>query len=193
MIVNELRNSKTYNSLLEKAKNCTQNNPHHIYDVGKHIEKVAEAAENMIPSDHVLIVAAMLHDIGKPDVKSEKDGKDIFFKHAERSAEIAADLLKIIKDENINKDDYTSILWLVKHHEISNILSEKTLKKYIREVGDINVSRLFILRYCDINGQSDFQKESKLSILKENIQSFINIMTEIEMEVSYREILCTIL
>ena len=72
-----------------------QNNPHHYLPLDLHMRAVMDNVEAMPGATDKLIVAALLHDIGKPDAAffDEKKGATRFFGHAKRSAEIAFQLL----------------------------------------------------------------------------------------------------
>lgn len=71
------------------AYQCEQQNPHHIYTVGVHTEKVVEYCLEH-GADDELVRAAWLHDIGKMKVKKMvSETRAIFTGHAAVSAEIA--------------------------------------------------------------------------------------------------------
>lgn len=70
----------------------SQNNPHHCFDLLEHTVKTAEALDcNGISEIEVLKlrIAAMFHDVGKPLVASDKNGRTVFYHHAVKSREIA--------------------------------------------------------------------------------------------------------
>ena len=118
----------------------------------------------------------MLHDIGKPDVKDTKpDGTDRFVGHAKRSAEIAAPILDEI---GVNEEEKNAILWIVEHHEVGDPVKPKTVKKWLKETTKETVTRLFILRIADIEGQSEYNKSEKLDVVKTNLKTFSSVLEE---------------
>ena len=69
---------------LEKSKGFKQNNDWHIYDVYNHTLNVVDN----VPSDLNLRLAALFHDIGKPDTYTEdENGVGHFYGHWDKSKE----------------------------------------------------------------------------------------------------------
>ena len=174
--VEELKNNDTYKNVMSRCYETVQNNPHHIYSVGDHIDAVVNHIPTDMKDDEIIVMAAMLHDIGKPDVKDTKpDGTDRFVGHAKRSAEIAAPILDEIGFGDAEKQ---AILWIVEHHEIGDPVKPKTVRKWLNEVTKETVTRLFILRIADIKGQSEYQKSEKLDVVRQNLETFSSVLEE---------------
>ena len=173
--VEDLKNNATYRNVMSRCYETTQNNPHHIYSVGDHIDAVVSHIPTDM-NDEILVMAAMLHDVGKPDVKETKaDGTDRFIGHAKKSAEIAAPILDEI---GMNEEEKQAILWIVEHHEIGDPVKPKTVKKWLNEVTKETIEKLFILRIADIEGQSKYSKSEKLDVVKENFETFSSVLEE---------------
>jgi poly(A) polymerase len=64
-------------------------------------------------SSAALALATLLHDIGKAETFREIDGEIEYPGHAEKSAEIAENILKRLKFDNATR---AKIIWLVAHH-----------------------------------------------------------------------------
>lgn len=174
--VEDLKNNETYKNVMSRCYETTQNNPHHIYNVGEHIDKVVNNIPTDMKDDEILVMAAMLHDIGKPDVKETKDnGTDRFIGHAKKSAEIAAPILDEIR---FGEEEKNAILWIVEHHEIGDPVKAKTMKKWLKDTTKETVARLFVLRIADIEGQSEYQKSEKLDIVRTNLKTFSDVLEE---------------
>lgn len=62
----------------------------------------------------MLCLAVMLHDIGKPEVKTYKDGVAHFYKHMKKSAEMAVSILKRLKYDN---ETINTVKILVENHD----------------------------------------------------------------------------
>ena len=174
--VEELKNNETYRNIMSRCYETVQNNPHHIYNVGEHIDQVVSHIPADMKDDEVIVMAAMMHDIGKPDVKETKDdGTDRFIGHAKKSAEIAAPILDEI---GMTEEEKQAILWIVEHHEIGDPVKPKTVKKWLNEVTKETIEKLFILRIADIEGQSKYNKSEKLDVVKENLETFSSVLEE---------------
>ena len=174
--VKALRNNETYKIIMSRCYETEQNNPHHIYNVGEHIDQVVSHIPADKKDDETLMMSAMLHDIGKPDVKETKDdGTDRFIGHAKRSAEIAAQILDEI---GMNEEEKQAILWIVEHHEVGDPVKAKTVKKWLKETTKETVTRLFVLRIADIEGQSEYNKSEKLDVVKANLETFSSVLEE---------------
>ena len=99
-----------------------QRNPHHCYDLFMHtLHTVNELDKN---SPALLKTAAFFHDIGKPRAAAEKDGRLVFYGHAEKSAGAAEPLLRRI---GYGTDDIKTICFFIRHHDdfISWVLPEE--------------------------------------------------------------------
>ena len=174
--VEELKNNATYRNIMSRCYETEQNNPHHIYSVGDHIDAVVDHIPTDMKDDEVIVMAAMLHDIGKPDVKETKaDGTDRFIGHAKKSAEIAAPILDEI---GIGGEEKQAILWTVEHHEIGDPVKAKTIRKWLKETTKETIVRLFVLRIADIEGQSEYQKSEKLAVVRQNLETFSSVLEE---------------
>ena len=174
--IEELKNNETYKTIMSRCYETSQHSPHHIYNVGEHINVVVSRIPADMKDDEVLIIAAMLHDIGKPDVKETKDdGTDRFIGHAKRSAEIAAPILDEI---GFGEEEKKAILWIVEHHEIGDHVKAKTMRKWLREVSKEVIVKLFELRIADIEGQSEYNKSEKLAIVRQNLETFSSVLEE---------------
>lgn len=115
-------------------KGFDQKNPHHIYNI---LEHTAVAVENA-PAEPILRLAALLHDAGKPQTFSEKDGIGHFYGHAQISAEITNSVLRRLKFDNNTRLTVTT---LVRLHDGQIEESEKAVKRFMRK----NTSEIFFL------------------------------------------------
>lgn len=123
-----------------------QRNPHHCYDLFLH---TLHTVNNLGEKSSILLkVAAFFHDIGKPAVAKEKDGRLVFYGHAKKSEEIASAILESLgyTDEEWQKiafwighhDDFIS--WELPHEDYGRknpylkVINRKTLDEYINKL-----------------------------------------------------------
>ena len=111
-------------------KNYAQNNPHHCYNLLEHTVRTVGGVDcgNISDEDAVqLRVAALLHDIGKPVVAFQKNGKTVFYNHGKESRKIAE---KRLPESGIEGSELKKILFYIEHHD--DFISFK-LKENIKE------------------------------------------------------------
>lgn len=95
----------------------SQNNPHHCFDLLEHTVKTVSETDcvGLNPEDAFeLKVAALYHDIGKPKVAFEKNGRTVFYHHAIESKRIAYRLLQSL---DMDKAALNRILFYIEHHD----------------------------------------------------------------------------
>ncbi len=137
-----------------------QNNPHHRYGVGEH----CLAAAVRIRPDPALRLAALLHDVGKPETKtSGEDGRDHFYGHAARGAELAKKILRRLKFDNDTAD---RVVRLVREHDRKIGLTPAQMRRAINRVGEDLFPDLFDLKEADLLAQSGYCREAKAEELK---------------------------
>lgn len=108
----------------------SQNNPHHCYNLLEHTIKTVERLDffglNEIETNELLL-AALYHDVGKPLVAFEKNGRTVFYNHSTKSREIAEQELA---KHNLGHCSLGRILFYIEHHD--DFISFK-LKNTIKE------------------------------------------------------------
>ena len=134
---------------LEPMNNCNQAHERHIYNVWGH----TVAAVDAIKSEPHLRFAMLLHDSGKPHVKTtDENGTDHFYKHAKKSREIADSILHNLKTSNSFRKKVCDLTEF--HDFLPDKISKKTYKKYIAKLGFDTVEELFAIREADIRAQN---------------------------------------
>lgn len=92
--------------------NYNQRNPHHCFDLFQHsLHTVANLGDDASVD---IRIAAFFHDIGKPHVAKEKDGRLVFYGHAKKSAEIARKLLRELRYDAVA---IARISFFIEHHD----------------------------------------------------------------------------
>lgn len=118
-----------------------QRNPHHCYDLFMHILHTVDELNDQCST--ILKTSAFFHDIGKPEVVMEKNGRLVFYGHAKRSSEITEPLLRKMGYEVA---DIKKICFLISHHDdfISWVLPEEDYdhkNPYLVEITSENLSK----------------------------------------------------
>ncbi len=97
----------------------------------------------------ILKVAALLHDIAKPQTKTlEPDGRTRFFGHSEQGAEVAELRLARLNFSNRGVD---LVRWMVLHHLRPASMSGKeewptnrAIYRYFKDTGDVAIDTLYL-------------------------------------------------
>ncbi|MDD5966260.1 MAG: CCA tRNA nucleotidyltransferase [Blautia sp.] len=146
---------------LDVTMETEQKNPHHCHTVGAHLIE----SMRMIEPDKVLRLAMLLHDIGKPVVRSTgEDGVDHFFGHADVSAQMAHDILKRLKFDN---DTLYTVEKLIAYHDYRPEISERAVRRFLNKTGKELFPLILKVQRADIAAQSDYQRAEKEERLKE--------------------------
>lgn len=143
-----------------------QKNQHHYLTV-EHIKKVVSLCDE----DLELRIAALLHDIGKPQTFTlDSEGKGHFYNHEIESAKIVESILKRMK---YSAKISSSIKNLVLYHlNTFKNSGRKYVKKLINEMGKDEVLKLFKLMEFDRiahNPPHDFRSLNELKRLYNEI------------------------
>lgn len=118
-----------------------QRNPHHCYDLFAHTLHTVSEIKNTAPV--LLRVAAFFHDIGKTVAAMEKQGRLVFYGHAQKSSEIAP---MILKEMGYAVEEIKEICFYIAHHDdfISWVLPEEEYdhkNKYFVQINEENLHR----------------------------------------------------
>jgi len=122
---------------------------HHGENVGEH-SIIAHKKAIELTNNPLLILACLLHDIGKSRTSEIRNGKRIFHNHDKIGAEITRNLLKRLKFANI---EIEYISFLVEKHMFgyTQDIKNKTYIKFLNQLKEkqIAIEDFIILLYCD--------------------------------------------
>ncbi|WP_352418431.1 CCA tRNA nucleotidyltransferase [Proteiniborus sp.] len=170
--IKKLINLRLMEYIMPELLDCVgfeQKNPNHNKDVFNHIMEVLDNTEK----DVYLRLAALLHDIGKPQCFTvDENGKGHFYGHHKKSAEIAENILTRLKFDN--KTIGIVKLLVNEHMSRYEFLREKSIKKFINKIGIDNLDRLFRLQVADIKGSKPPHDFSKLEHFRDECTRIIN-------------------
>ena len=114
-----------------------QQNYAHQYDLWEHcLQTVAGLSKDI--DDDMVFLAAMLHDIGKPDCQTydTRDGKVNmhYYGHPQRSMEIVKDAIipeLLSKGESLRDDEQRRLIYYVEYHDDRVSLRMKHLRRHL--------------------------------------------------------------
>ncbi len=155
---------------LDIAFATAQHNPHHQYTVGEHLMQSLLHTR----ADKSLRIAALLHDIGKPSVKTtDEEGIDHFRGHVEVSEQMAVDILKRLKFDN---DTIDKVQKYVRYHDYKPEPDAKSVRRAINKIGAEYFPQIMEIRRADTLAQSSYQREEKLARIDEIERIYTEIM-----------------
>lgn len=155
---------------LDAAFATAQHNPHHQYTVGEHLMQSLLYTR----ADRSLRLAALLHDIGKPSVRTtDEEGIDHFHGHAEVSERMAVDILKRLRFDNGTID---KVQKYVRYHDYRPEPDERSVRRAVNKIGEAYFPQVMEVRRADTLAQSLYQREEKLAQIDEVMRLYAQIM-----------------
>lgn len=177
---------------LDVMRKTTQENPHHVYDVGTHSMKAVEhfvnAGERLAAkySEQELVClryAALLHDVAKPKMKFvDKDGVAHFHGHPEEGAKMAEAILRRLKFDN---DTIRIVSRLIVAHDSryttkGESVSRRVVRRAVNRIGEEYMELLFDLQEADLRAQNPMLLDDKLRQLQEARDRYREILEQKE-------------
>lgn len=159
---------------LETGKGMSQERPgrHHTADVFTHN---VLSLKHTPATDPLVRLATLLHDVGKPMVRSEDEqGLVIFYNHEIAGARIAREVAERL---HLSKKDREKIVNLIRWHmfTVDENITDSAIRRFIRRVGIENVKDMIDLRIGDRLGSGTQTAESwRLKQFKERIVKELN-------------------
>ncbi len=131
------------------------------------------------PPDRVLRLAALLHDVGKPQTFSQVNGQVHFFDHERVGARIARDLLVALRFDSVT---IREVVALVEAHmrpaADTDAWSDSAVRRFIREVGEERLQRLLLLARADITSQNTHRVTEHLKRLNRLVERCERLLKE---------------
>lgn len=132
---------------LDSSRGIAQNE-FHAYDVYWHSLCTCDA----VPGDKPLVrLAALLHDIGKPSMKEDREGRVTFYNHQHVGAEMTAKIIDRLRFSSAQRE---YVVKLVDNHmfDYHSDWTDGALRRFVRRVGVDAIADVFDLRIADYLG-----------------------------------------
>ncbi|OGH19284.1 MAG: hypothetical protein A2868_04085 [Candidatus Levybacteria bacterium RIFCSPHIGHO2_01_FULL_40_15b] len=159
---------------LSQGKGVSQVRPgrHHISDVFTHN---IESLKHCHSRDSIVRLATLLHDVGKPYVKSEdEEGHVIFYNHEVKGARIAYEICDRLR---LSKKQREKVVTLIRWHmfTVDEHITDSAVRRFIRRVGIENVADMMDLRIGDrLGGGTQVAESWRLKKFKERVAKELN-------------------
>lgn len=159
---------------LEACFKCEQNTKYHLYNVGEHIY---HSFNNIKPVFH-LKLAMLLHDIGKPYVKTVDDnGNDHFYTHANLSTEMAR---KILRRLNIDNKTRKKVTTLIQYHDTKFKCDKFHIKKMLNILSSDMFDDLMEVKIADERAKNSKYTKDNIPLIEKCIKLKQEIMEDKE-------------
>lgn len=154
----------------------TQDPEHHHKDVLEHTLTVVERTEPDLP----LRLAALFHDIGKPETKDIIEGRVTFYNHDAVGAYITKKRLRALKYPKIVIEEVTRLIYLhMRVYTYRMGWTDKAVRKYIRDAGELR-GKLNALIRADCTTRNPRKMRQALRVLDELEERIIRLEEEEE-------------
>lgn len=146
---------------------------HHEYDVWTHSLRACQLCPT---NDPVVKLAALLHDIAKPETQAEipsQPGEFSFHNHEVIGARLARNIARRLR---LPKRDIQRIFTLVRWHMFyyQPTMTDAAIRRFIRHVGTENLDDIMALREGDRLGSGSKRTSWRLEELKQRIHDQLN-------------------
>ncbi len=158
---------------LERCFGLQQEGPKHdrIYDIGEHSFLSLKTCPS---SDPLVRLAALLHDIGKPDtVQTQADENVTFYNHDFVGGKI---VLNIARRFNLSKKETDKLYKLVRWHmfTLDEKQTDSAIRRFIKNVGTENIDDMMAVRVADrLGGGTQNAVSWRMEKFKERIQEVL--------------------
>ena len=140
---------------------------HHIYDVGTHLIMSLKYCRS---KDVITRLATLLHDIGKAQTFARDDKTELitFYNHEMVSAKLAKNIADRLRLSNKQKE---KLITLIRYHQftVSEIQTDKAVRRFIREVGQENIEDMLNLRLADRLGSGAKPTSWRFELFKKRL------------------------
>lgn len=141
---------------------------HHVYDVGTHL---VMSLKHCASKDPITRLATLIHDIGKaPTFRKDPQTKMItFYNHEVVGKKMAS---KIANRLHLSNKEKEKLVTLVAMHQfsVSEKLTDKAIRRFIREVGKEHLDDMIALRIADRIGSGAQPSSWRLELFQKRLE-----------------------
>jgi tRNA nucleotidyltransferase (CCA-adding enzyme) len=149
---------------LDAAAGVDQPGGYHAHDVFEHSILTADSA----PRELVIRLAALFHDVSKPETKVPNDkGGATFYGHEKKGSRVTRRILQRLRYSNQIIDQ---VCLLVDKHMFTTGVTDKGVRRLIRKMGQDLVFTLLNLRRADVAAQGKGGSTRDVDELEERIK-----------------------
>ncbi len=149
---------------LATSVGVSQPGGYHAYDVFEHSVLTVDFA----PRDLVVRLAALLHDVSKPETRLLTDeGGATFYGHEKRGSRVARKAMQRLRYSNQITDQ---VCLLIDKHMFTTGVTDKGVRRLIRRMGTDSVFTLLDLRRADVAAQGKGGNTQDVDELEERIR-----------------------
>ena len=158
----------------DRCMETPQNTPHHCYTVGEHILH----SLLYVRADKILRLTMLLHDIGKPQVRTtDENSRDHFKTHGDVGEKMAGQILRRLKFDN---DTIRMVTRLTKWHDCRPQGNTKAVRKAVNRIGEDAFPYYLEVQQADMLAQSTYRRQEKQERLDEVKKAYQEILEKQE-------------
>jgi tRNA nucleotidyltransferase (CCA-adding enzyme) len=145
-----------------------EQNEYHPDDIFMHSLKSCDRAR---PELH-LRWSALLHDIGKKEMKKVVDGRTVFYRHEEESARAAREVLERLR---YPRELQNKVVALITHHmfNITEEWSDSAVRRFIVRAGKEHLDDLLALREADGLSRGDASVIEQNAMIRSRLKGIL--------------------
>lgn len=160
LVSNQPNDRYTLSNFFNVANEFDQENHHHSLTLGKHCAKAGEYIQNHNPNDFWLLIAALIHDVGKLYTKTRlnsrgiDDGNAHYFNHNCAGSYTAMFILSNIEKiwgKPCPMSDVTNMIYYHMHPYLAWKQSDKAKERDKRLLGDKMFNDIMLLHEADLS------------------------------------------
>lgn len=155
-------------------KGFQQHNSYHKYDVLEHCIRAMEMVETSEDNREYMKIAALLHDVGKPDTYfMDDDGIGHFYGHPTRGAEICRQLMTRLKADKAMSE---RVVEIIRRHDLIFDKDVVRLKKWLNKLGAERMKEVLAIKLADnlATGNMSRELEEKFNDIKLMIDEIVD-------------------
>ena len=149
----------TLSKFFKIANNFNQENSHHTFSLGKHCTETGKYIQDKKPNDFWLLMAALLHDVGKLDTKTKfnsrgvEDGEYHYYNHncaGSYSSMFYFNNIERVWNKPCPMSDVTNYIYYHMHPYLAWKQSERAKERDKKLLGDKMFNDIMLLHEADL-------------------------------------------